>query len=1282
MDDQTSPYLPGSIPDAGTSVLKALAATVPQLQSVNLSAEDGSFSMSSASGHETSIHRYRFDGELARGGMGAVLKGRDIDLGREVAVKVMLETHRGKTELLQRFVEEAQIAGQLQHPGITPVYELGQFPDHRPFFTMKLVRGETLASILKTFHQSKESKTSSGPAGNVTNRTQLLKIYEQICQTLAYAHSRRVIHRDLKPQNIMVGKFGEVQVMDWGLAKVLRVSPGQPSGVSSTDAEVIHAAEDSVQTKRSTGGASSISETQSGSIMGTVSYMAPEQARGDTDLVDERSDVFGLGSILCEILTGQPAYSTGSPMVILEMAARADLAPAFSRLDQCGADGELIGIAKQCLSADRTARPRHAGALTDALSHYLSGVEARLKQAELAAVEASTQAKEEKKRRRVTMQLAAGILLTVLAGLGVSLWQMMRAMQAEEFAISERDQKEKQKQRAEINEALAKEQKALAEANAAQAIKERDRADQEKHIALTVREFLQHNLLQKASVVEQVNAGLVRTGKGGVVKHDITIRELLDRAAIDFSPQIIDQKFPKQFQVQAEILQTIGEAYEAIGDEKKSVQFVKASWQLLEKDLGVHHSLTLEGMTELVFVYISASQHSDACRSLADLINRMNVRVAELQNAGQTATALLLLDSVANVIERRLDMKRHSLPEVTFGVGDAAIALIQLSRSIGSFEKFAATTAGLCGEDDRRTWYARMILGFAYHATGQFRKAVDSYEKVLAKAESKLPADDLRIAGIRLVLSIGYEALGIEEDKRIHMREQSYASIKRVLGKDHPQTLSCLEMLAVGYYSVGRIEELVPILEEIYRVRKLQFEPDHPTFLQAQNNHAAAYQISGNHERALPLHEDAMKRARAKLGDDHPATLVSMNNLAQAYHEAAQYPKSIALHEEAIRLLIPKVGKNDHSVHQHMSNLASTYQAAGMYAKAQANLEEVLSLRQAKLGPTHPLTLTSMGSLAMLFEAMGQGEKALKWYEDTLQLRRKHLGPTHPDMLSSINNLASYYEDAKKWEPAAARYEEVLKLARAKYGGTHQETLEYTRKLAVVLRTMGKIDQSIVLMQETLKKCSAKDLEEKEEARLIQSQLGISLMLAGRLDEAIPLLEKMYALRSKYRNLTALDATLIDAYARANKTDKLLALLKTDGLFVQARSPDQTQEATDNLASACEILLLKKEYLTCEILAQKCLVFRRMKSPGDWRVFQAEALLGMAQLGLRQYALAEGSLLSSHAGLLKHQSGIPEAKAGLLPTIAGQLVSLYEATGKTEKVTRWRDIQEKQKKPK
>jgi tetratricopeptide (TPR) repeat protein len=350
--------------------------------------------------------KYQLFGEIARGGMGAVLKAHDPALGRELALKVLLERHKDEPELVRRFLEEAQIGGQLQHPGIVPVYDLGAFADRRPFFAMKLVKGRTLAALLA------ERPVPSG------DLPKFLGVFEQVCQTMAYAHARGVIHRDLKPSNVMVGSFGEVQVMDWGLAKVL------PRGGATDEFPPPTADTESVvQTTRSGSDAS-----RAGSVMGTPAYMPPEQARGEAGRIDERADVFALGSILCEVLTGRPAYVGGSAAGVLGKAAAADLADATGRLDSSGADAELVTLARSCLAPAVEGRPRDARAVAEAVTSYLAGVQDRLKAAELARVEAQARAEEERKRRKLAVALAASLLLT--AGLGAGGWAYLAARQA------------------------------------------------------------------------------------------------------------------------------------------------------------------------------------------------------------------------------------------------------------------------------------------------------------------------------------------------------------------------------------------------------------------------------------------------------------------------------------------------------------------------------------------------------------------------------------------------------------------------------------------------------------------------------------------------------------------------------------------------------------------------------------------------------------------------------------------------------------------------------------
>ena len=356
--------------------------------------------------------RLQLLGEIARGGMGAVLKGRDPDLGRDLAVKVLLESHRDKPDLIRRFVEEAQIGGQLQHPGIVPIYELGAFADHRPYFAMKLVKGRTLSSLLDE------------RSDQVHDLPRYLSIFESVCQTIAYAHSRGVIHRDLKPSNIMVGSFGEVQVMDWGLAKVL------PQGGAADDVSAgkTHERDTIIATARS-GGDSDSDLSRAGSVMGTPSYMAPEQARGEVERLDERCDVFALGSILCEILTGVPAFVGRSSGEIQRKASRGELKDALDRLDDSGSDVELIDLAKNCIASELEDRPRHAGEVASRINAHQRSVQERLRRAEITtaeekarAAEATKRARVERDRLRLTIALSVAVIGLLVLGGGGALW--------------------------------------------------------------------------------------------------------------------------------------------------------------------------------------------------------------------------------------------------------------------------------------------------------------------------------------------------------------------------------------------------------------------------------------------------------------------------------------------------------------------------------------------------------------------------------------------------------------------------------------------------------------------------------------------------------------------------------------------------------------------------------------------------------------------------------------------------------------------------------------------
>lgn len=366
-----------------------------------LSTESGAqVSQQDASVHELNIPGYDVIEEIARGGMGRILRAFDLTLEREVALKILLAGAPAS-----RFVRESKITARLNHPGIPPIHAMGTLDSGESYLAMRLVVGHTMAKEM-------ESEKSS-----------LLETFYQVCHAVGYAHSRGIIHRDLKPANVMVGEFGEVQVMDWGLARDLSdtdpedLSPVE-SGSASNTVVAPNLAGSSVDSKssgiRRTAQSSARDVTVLGSVMGTPSYMAPEQARGEP--ADQRADVFALGAMLCEILTGSPPFVGTNAVGLIQQAAAGKLGDAIQRLDASSADKDLVDLCKACLSPERDQRPKNAGEIQDALTRYRLHQDERLKSAERERAVAETRLAEQRKRRRVLRLLGVVILLTLIAG--------------------------------------------------------------------------------------------------------------------------------------------------------------------------------------------------------------------------------------------------------------------------------------------------------------------------------------------------------------------------------------------------------------------------------------------------------------------------------------------------------------------------------------------------------------------------------------------------------------------------------------------------------------------------------------------------------------------------------------------------------------------------------------------------------------------------------------------------------------------------------------------------
>jgi serine/threonine-protein kinase len=347
--------------------------------------------------------RFRKVREHAAGNLGVVYVARDEELNREVALKEIKERNADHLHSRAKFLLEAEVTGGLEHPGIVPVYGLGRYSDGRPFYAMRFIRGRSLLEAVNRFHAENAHDT------DVSRRSLalqgLLRRFTDVCNAVAYAHSRGVLHRDLKPDNVMVGRYGETLVVDWGLAKACGVS-GQPELLEIVDE---HLPEEVLRPST----AESAEATQAGSLVGTPAYMSPEQASGRIDLMGPASDIYGLGATLYHVIVGQPPIQAATLGEALQKVRDGEIPRPRSLAPWL--DPGLEAICLQAMAAKPDDRYRSARGLAEDLDRWMAG------EAVSAYPEPWTRrAWRWAKRHRMSMLAAASVLLMVMVGLAIA----------------------------------------------------------------------------------------------------------------------------------------------------------------------------------------------------------------------------------------------------------------------------------------------------------------------------------------------------------------------------------------------------------------------------------------------------------------------------------------------------------------------------------------------------------------------------------------------------------------------------------------------------------------------------------------------------------------------------------------------------------------------------------------------------------------------------------------------------------------------------------------------
>ncbi|MFO0980782.1 MAG: serine/threonine-protein kinase [Planctomycetota bacterium] len=745
-------------------------------------------------GTELNSTRYRIDKEVGRGATGAVLQVFDPGLRRQLAMKVLRDDGGQDAQrpvALARFLEEAQVTAQLDHPGIVPVHEVGLDDQKRLYFTMRLVKGRDLRTILDLAQRGEEGWTPTGAVG----------VLLKVCEAMAFAHDKGVVHRDLKPANVMVGKYGEVYVMDWGLAQVaghedlrdLHLRPIDPGTLTNirTDRGELRASEDN-----------SPLVTMDGTVLGTPYYMPPEQAAGRILEIGPHSDVYAVGAMLYHLLAGAPPYhAPGDRTSVHTVLAMVMQGPPRSLRPTSTATPELIAICERAMARTIAARYPTMGALANDLRAYLEGRVVR-------AYETGAVAEFRKwvKRNRGMAGAIAAALLFSIAGLASTAY--VQAMRRHEQLVLSRELAKKNAALELANGDLSRARDAAvnsaqnAEAQASEAARQRDAANR-------VAAFLE-NLFETPDPERA-------QGK------EVTARDLLMRGAIAIARDDLDPL------VQARLRETIGGAYYGLGRYDEAEPLYRQALDAYTRLLGEGELEMIRICNRLAMNYQLLERYQDAqplYERALELARRY--RGDDDQETRSTLSNLASLYAAQDryaqaepLIKQALEANRRVFgedhPATLTDTNNLASLLLRQGRMSEAEPLLKRCYEGFqraSGKDHPITLTSANNLAYALLEQARYDEAAPILEQTLEDCERVFGLDHPTTMVVTHNLGRVYQGQGLSEEA-LPLFERALEGRRRALGTEHRDTQSSLEWTARACLATNRLERAEQLAREV-----------------------------------------------------------------------------------------------------------------------------------------------------------------------------------------------------------------------------------------------------------------------------------------------------------------------------------------------------------------------------------------------------------------------------------------------------------------------------------
>jgi len=917
--------------------------------------------------------RYVIVATIGRGGMGVVYRARQDKPGREVALK-LIRPGWMSAALLRRFEFEAELLGRLKHPGIAQVYEAGvDDATGTPYFAMELVEGVPLT----------EYANQRG-----LNLRRRLDLFAKVCDAVQHAHARGVIHRDLKPGNILVADVGDPpepqpKVLDFGVAR-------------ATDADI----------------AATTVETAVGALVGTVPYMSPEQVSGDPAELDTRSDVYALGVVLYELLAGRLPYRLERKLIHEAVRViREDEPTRLSSIDRVFR-GDVETIVGKSLEKEKERRYQTAAELGTDIRRYLRD--------EPIAARPPSAAYQLRKFARRNTALVGGVLATfVVLALGI-VGTTTFALRAEARRIEAVDAQT----RAERAEADAEQRADELEQVAAFQASQLSEIDAElmginlrRGVIDKRRAFLEGRGMDD----ERIDGALAELASSlaGVNFTNLAL-ETLDENIFERALKTIDEGFEEQPLVKARLLQTVADTLEAVGllDRARAPQDEALS--IRRRVLGDEHPDTLISINNMGFLLLAEGKLTEA-----EPFYREALETSRGVLGDEHPDTLRSITNMGYLLQSQ---------------GRLAEAEPHYREALEGFRR-------VLGDKHPLTLTSINNMGVLLLAEGKLAEAEPYYREALETSRRVLGDEHPNTLGS--INNMGF--LLISQDKlaeaELYFREALEAR-RRVLGDEHPDTALSINNMGALLRSQGKLTDAEPYFREALETSRRVLGDEHPQTLTSINNMGALLRSQGKLTDAEPYFREALETSRRVLGDEHPDTLGSINYMGGLLRSQGKLAEAEPYFREALEAFRRAHGDEHRATLTSISNMGELLQSQGKLAEAEPYFREALEASRRVLGDEHPDTLRPISNMGALLRALGQLEEAERLGAEAVATARRVLPEGHWHTAVFLGHHARTLAAMERFAEAEEQYLEAQAFFEAALGPDHDRTITNIRSLA------------------------------------------------------------------------------------------------------------------------------------------------------------------------------------------------------------------------------------------